>query len=552
MGIEGHERCLLLGFLAPIRYSPAMHAMDPNGVSPEASARGGASRWVPLIALWGLVIAELAAILALNDGHLMYTLDDPYIHLALAENLIQGHFGLNPSEVSAPSSSILWPFLLAPFTALGAVVEWVPLLLNSLAASLTLLLVGRSFREALAPLDSRRLELAATTATLLAIPALNLVGLVFTGMEHSFQVLFAVLLTRGVLVAARESRVPRWLLVAMVVGPLVRYENAALSASAFLWLWFAGERGRALACAACCGVLVGAYSFFLHSLGLHYLPTSVLAKSAAATPGGGLKPVLYGLYHNLSSTPGLLMSLGVVALVATGLSSKRSAVERRTALCFAAGLFAHLIVGRFGWYSRYEIYAWSAGVLVCVSLWGGALRAWVSDQSPAKTAIVGLFVVGIACREYVIVLANNSLASNNVYQQHYSMHRFVQEFWREPIAVNDLGWVAFRNEEYVLDLWGLASLEALEARQANTEAGWLGPLAEAHGIRAAMIYEKWFPGLPEGWRRVGELRMGGPRVTPADNVVAFYATDENHVEDLRERMADFEAVLPSGASLRFE
>jgi hypothetical protein len=35
------------------------------------------------------------------------------------------------------------------------------------------------------------------------------------------------------------------------------------------------------------------------------------------------------------------------------------------------------------------------------------------------------------------------------------VHRFAVEY-SEPVAVIDLGWVTYRNDEYVLDLWGLA------------------------------------------------------------------------------------------------
>ena len=54
-----------------------------------------------------IILAEVVALLRLNNGHLVYTLDDPYIHLALAENIIHGHYGVNAGEFSAPSSSIL-------------------------------------------------------------------------------------------------------------------------------------------------------------------------------------------------------------------------------------------------------------------------------------------------------------------------------------------------------------------------------------------------------------------------------------------------------------
>src|SRR5262245_2132008 len=78
-----------------------------------------------------LCAAELIAILSLNHGVFTYTLDDPYLHLALSENLARGHSGLNAADYSAPSSSALWPFLIAPWS-LFRVEAWVPLVLNLL------------------------------------------------------------------------------------------------------------------------------------------------------------------------------------------------------------------------------------------------------------------------------------------------------------------------------------------------------------------------------------------------------------------------------------
>ena len=45
--------------------------------------------------------------------------DAPYTHLALAEQIRHGTYGLNPGEPSAPSSTILFPFLLVPLLPLG-------------------------------------------------------------------------------------------------------------------------------------------------------------------------------------------------------------------------------------------------------------------------------------------------------------------------------------------------------------------------------------------------------------------------------------------------
>src|SRR5581483_7242562 len=74
---------------------------------------------LPYLLFMVLVGFELVAIMALNHGMLVYTLDDAYIHLALAERILGGTYGINLHEVAAPASSILWPFLLAPFARLA-------------------------------------------------------------------------------------------------------------------------------------------------------------------------------------------------------------------------------------------------------------------------------------------------------------------------------------------------------------------------------------------------------------------------------------------------
>ena len=66
-----------------------------------------------------LSVVYAAIVIAVSSPVSFYTLDDPYIHMALAENLARGHFGVNLGEVSNPSSSILWPWLLATAERIG-------------------------------------------------------------------------------------------------------------------------------------------------------------------------------------------------------------------------------------------------------------------------------------------------------------------------------------------------------------------------------------------------------------------------------------------------
>jgi hypothetical protein len=48
----------------------------------------------------------LITTLVMTRGHFSYYLDDAYIHLALAQQIAHGHYGLNASEPSSPSQAL--------------------------------------------------------------------------------------------------------------------------------------------------------------------------------------------------------------------------------------------------------------------------------------------------------------------------------------------------------------------------------------------------------------------------------------------------------------
>lgn len=83
-----------------------------------SSADSGAGWWTRpstiAVLLWSaLFAAELAAMVAQCDVRFVFTLDDAYIHLAVADQVLSGGYGVNAGEFSSPSSSILWPYVLA-------------------------------------------------------------------------------------------------------------------------------------------------------------------------------------------------------------------------------------------------------------------------------------------------------------------------------------------------------------------------------------------------------------------------------------------------------
>jgi hypothetical protein len=524
------------------------HATGDLDSSLAARAGHDVGRLIPHLVFLLIALAEVIAIGIVNHGSITYTLDDAYIHLALAERISGGTYGINAGEFAAPASSILWPLILSPFSKFGFF-ALLPCVLNLAAALGSLMIMARVVYRALeGASDAVSVAWTATFVTLL-IPATNLVGLAFTGMEHSLQQLLAVAVVAGLIDESRTNRVPRYLWVAVVLLPLVRYDSLALSVPTLIYLARRSHlRGSILAAVLLVSIL-GAFSWFLKSNGLGFLPTSVMAKSDIMRTSGSVGALLLTLYGNIVLSPqGNLLLLGTVFLVSAALNSSRPNHERGLALTVGMALALHLTFGRVGAYFRYEAYLAAAAILTLIHLhrdWlHGAFRAGGSVAS--RVAATGSLVA--VSMGYAFALASTPLAANNIYDQQYQLHRFVVDYYKGPVAVNDLGQVAFRNPYYVLDFWGLGSAEAQRYRLHEPGGQWMQRLCREHGVELILIYDDWFPNRPASWVRLGHLKLLRPKITPAEADVQFYARDEASAERVRAALSSFSGTLPDGAA----
>ncbi|MEM9593499.1 MAG: hypothetical protein AAGD06_04525 [Acidobacteriota bacterium] len=506
-----------------------------------------------LLALVGLLAAQILAILHLNGGRFVYTLDDAYIQLAMAEGIAAGTYGINGGETAAASSSIAYPFLLAPLARTG-VAEWLPLGICVAAAVATVLafvaLAFTSFGFARRPVGG----LFAAALAILLMLSTNLVGLALSGMEHSLQVLLTALAVLGVARLLTRRVCPPWLPIVLAAGPLVRYENLALSLPLLALLAWRGYWRQAAIAVLGMALVIGGFTAFLHSEDLGPLPASVMIKSTVAGGGGVMavpKMMARNLKNNLSKRQGAVLGLAALLLAAASFGPRGDSMpfdERLFGGALAAAGGAHLAFGELGSYSRYEIYAWVAlllgGVFLGRRFWGSA---WGKGRAWHALAACGPVLL-LAALPYVLVLETIPGAASNIYEQQHQMHRFVVDHYRGPVAVNDIGWVAFRNDGYVLDLWGLASREAAEARARGGDVAWMEDLAAAHGVGLIMIYDLWFPEHPPGWTRVGTLRLSRERVSSAGADVAFYVRGDAARAKLEAALPAFVDQLPAGVA----
>jgi len=517
---------------------------------------------IALLGLWftGAIVLILRSIL-LCDGHLIYTLDDPYIHLRVAQNILHGGYGINIGEYSSPCSSIMYPYLLA-LTEWAGFGIWGPLVLNLLAMALAVYAVSHIIQDYVFTYDIQDTRFAGSKLFplglgLLVCVAMNSWGLVMTGMEHSLHVLAVVLVIWGLLkILDAGSKFPAWLIAAIVVLPFIRFEGLAMSLFSVTALIYLGYRGSAFIASSLIGAGLFYWFLFTRSLGLPVLPSSVLLKSdiaASATEHGGLaqisRAILSNFRESISNGLGVLLLLSLVVVFI--LSYKAWQKERNKITIVVGGLtiltgLAHIFGGTVGlMFPRYVIYV-NTMVMISTLVLG---RFWLVQANGKHTGFIVSFLVTAS---YIMTTFLTPKASQNIYQQQYQMHRFVVEYWKQPVAVNDLGWVSYNNPGFVLDLVGLGSEEVRRLRMTGGgyDAKTLFSLVERRHVSLIMIYDDWFKlKIPIGWQKVAILNTS--KVSAWSDQVSFYITPTANQAKVLDLLHQFGKTLPTGAVLNF-
>lgn len=489
------------------------------------------------------VFAWLIARGLAETGGFEYPLDDPYIHLALAEGIAAGSYGINPGELAAPGSSALFPVLLLPFAG-TALHRAMPLAWNLAGIALTAWLWGRLLWQAgYGRPGWRPLGLAA--AVLGPIAALSpQVG--YLGMEHTLHAAASLAVLLGLARHLTGQGGVALVLVGAFLASALRFEGPALGFTAALVLALTGRRGAGAAVAVLALLPVLAFSGFLLSLGLDPLPSSVNVKLAEAAPASGfVAQRLAVAAANLAQAPGLLlMALGTGTLALWRLAARRAPAEARHAAGLAAAVLlpvaAHLLVGRIGWASRYEHYVLTLALAGLLALLPLALPRpdWRAGAALALAlgAVLATYQPNASLR---LAAFSRAIAS-----QQGQMARLAKDFWQDDVAVNDIGLISWQNASYVLDLWGLASPEARVARLEGGHPGWAGEMAAAQGVDFAMVYDKWIDeGLGADWVKIGEFWLTRSGGFLGDYHVSFYATSPGAIDRVAAAVAAWVPTL---------
>lgn len=504
-----------------------------------------------------------------NGSHFIYTLDDAYIHLAISENLANnGTWGINSGEFAPASSSILYTFLLSFAIKIFGSHYILPFIINLLGAFGLMYVFIKSSGDYFKDVKNNTLRLSGyLLAVILFIP---LVPLIFTGMEHVFQMLINLLFVWlwSYYFFDKEKIKPVQFGILLLLAALVsmiRFEGLFLIGSVALFLMFQ-KRWRKAFALLFAGVLpVIVFGLYSMSKGSFFLPNSIIMK--------GEKPdtfSLAGLMHYLFEWLNKLKDaehVGIFMLVLLlfflyRLQKTFFVKDKQLAVVFVILLttLAHLTFAQTGWFYRYEAY------LVLLSIW--AIAAFRQELSgiityirnklrnitainfyAAATALLILLVIFLSPMVYRGLKAHQETvqATNNIYEQQYQMARFINEYYANtPIAANDIGALAYFNDNYLLDLYGLGNTEVISLKiKGKYDDKAINRIATEYDVKIAVIYDQWFEErIPDKWVKCGEWVITDNIICAFDDV-SFYAVDPAHSEALMKNLRAFSDSLPA-------
>ena len=538
-------------------------AMEGAGAASTGGA-GAPPRSRPVLWPAFVTIAAFLAVVAqicrealhLTNGTWIYSLDDTYIHMAIARSFAtHGVWGVTPDGFTSSTSSPLWSLLIAAAFKLVGVQMLVPFVLALAFAIAAILQLNRLVSASGAPGPWVLIVL------LVSVFAAPMPTLAYSGMEHLMHIVVMLLVLEAGLRALGPEPGRRDALVLAAGGALLtmsRFEGLFQIAILGLMLAARGRWGVAIATVAGGIAPVALYGAWSRAHGWYWLPNSVLLKGRALH--GPLKAWIKGLINNgynqtWANPHVLVVLLGALVLLMIPRKSAAGRANRDALVIFTVVMVLHMQFAVVGWFYRYEAYLIAIGVaLIGSGIWieRERLRSWLLEP-PRLPRLAAATVIAILMARPLLERAQRSAretprAAANIYGQQYQMARFLNRYYGgQAVMVNDIGAVSWFGNEHLLDIWGLASLEP--ARLSLTHQWSLDQarrLVRESGAKVAIVYEIWFRqfgGTPAEWTRVGVWKIP-KNVTCAFDSVSIFALTPEETLPLARHVKEFEPELP--------
>lgn len=523
------------------------------------------SRYLPVIiavvVLWAAIFLLFKESTTINQGIFTYVLDDPYIHMAMAKNLVlHGVWGVDKYSFTSSSSSPLWILLLSLAYFLFGINTSIPFILNIIFATAFIFIAYYIFKY-------YKLHSVYNLIFLLfLIFFIPLPALVFTGMEHILQIVLIIsfVFTAAQLVSEDKSSALKYyvllILAALVVA--VRYEDLIIVLIIAALFLIKKRFWNSLSLIITSIIPVVAYGIFSTMNGWFFLPNSLVTKSIfveARTPPLSLKGafLLWNNFLNILNIYIFAPLILAVGLLIFRFNEKKSlwSVPNLMLIIFIGTTLLHMIVARIGWFYRYEAYLIALGIMAIAVGINEYLPAWSNwdkkqiSKNLSVTFLIFLLFFSLAGRGYGS-FNDTPTATHNIYDQQYQMGLFIQKYYHgDAVSLNDVGVVNYLADIKSVDLLGLSSLNVSKAiLKNNYTIKDIDNITRQNHVKVVIVYADLYNyyltgGLPSHWIKVGQWKIPN-RITSFMDTVSFYAIDPQDAENLTRNLKEFSSQLP--------
>ena len=471
------------------------------------------NNWPVIIAtliLWLVVVILLLVSLKQNQGHLVYALDDSYIHMAMAKNVAQnGTWGVTRHSFSSSSSSLLWTLLLSLDYLLCGVNETAPMVINLILATVLIWLIyGILQKYKIIP----SLKIVILISIIFFTP---LYSLIFCGQEHILHTILTVIFVylAGKVLGDTSEDFRRgskyraiWLLLISPLVIMARYEGIFLIIIVCLLFFLRKKYLYSFLLGGLGALPVVIYGLISISRGWYFIPNSILLKgnmpdfSSLKTAFFFITILGYQLVHN----PQILILLLIALVVLYFQCVKKNTIwEERSVMLivFIATALLHLQFAGTNWFYRYEAYLIGLGVFVVSVSFNSYLRDIFHCKSDNKSfiryvtlALIVIITILPLVERGLVSLMKTPRAMTNIYEQQYQMGLFLKEFYQnDVVAANDIGAINYLADIKCLDLWGLGNRRIGKTRiEGCYNTRQIYETTKSERAKIAVVYDELF------------------------------------------------------------
>lgn len=513
---------------------------------------------VSVIIFGVLLMYLLIQSLNLNQGHLIYTLDDPYIHMAISKNFAHyGVWGVTQHGFTSTSSSLLWTIVISLIYLIGGVNEIIPFILNiifTIGALSMVYIILNEFKIS---------KVYILMVLILIIFLTPLPALVFTGMEHIMHIFLVILfiyLSVLILVKDKEGTF-KYLLVLAFLLIMTRYESIFLIITVSFLFFMKKNYLYSISLTAVSLIPLGVYGLISILEGWYFLPNSIVLKSIVT----GNQPFLSKIYFlnifnhfidqmfhsEIYSEILVLFLISSIFLLINLFNRRFKDLYTVMLFIFISITFLHLLFANVGWFYRYEAYLVFTGIfinsiVIYQFLYKNKINIELSKILRYSALMLLLCLIVIPLGPRYISFSETPVATHNIYEQQYQMGLFIKQFYNnESIALNDVGAVNYLADVKCTDVYGLSNMDVARAKKGEYYTPEeLSGLLKNNNIKVIIIYDKWFKNMiPSDWIKVSDWEILN-NIVCGDNKVSFYVRDPKDKEDLLKNIKIFSTRLP--------